>query len=153
MGEARLLNLLNIAAWLNHMLASVPFLHAPRRLYPSSKPPRSMSVHAKAKTRNQQTSNGRKRCKEHMKRHKVDKHDKHGKQRSQKASKQAKRKTNKKANKRWCPQGTNEGLDLMSIASLRWSMDDTLASKTHAWTCKQACKDAYKANRWHKQAW
>ena len=32
------------------------------------------------------------------------------------------------------------------------SMDDTLASKTHAWTCKQACKDAYKANGWHKQA-
>ena len=32
-------------------------------------------------------------------------------------------------------------------------MDDTLASKTHAWTCKQACKDAYKANGWHKQAW
>ena len=105
MGEARLLNLLNIAAWLNHMLASVPFLHAPRRLYASSKPPRSMSVHAKAKTRNQQTSNGRKRCKEHMKRHKVDKHDKHGKQRSQKASKQEKRQTSRKANKRWCPGG------------------------------------------------
>ena len=32
-------------------------------------------------------------------------------------------------------------------------MDDTLESKTHAWTCKQACKDAYKANEWHKQAW
>ena len=23
-------------------------------------------------------------------------------------------------------------------------MDDTLASKTHAWACKQGCKDAYK---------
>ena len=32
-------------------------------------------------------------------------------------------------------------------------MDDTLASKTHAWTFKQACKDAHKANEWHKQAW
>ena len=25
-------------------------------------------------------------------------------------------------------------------------MDDTLVSKTHAWTCKQACEDANKAN-------
>ena len=32
-------------------------------------------------------------------------------------------------------------------------MDDALSSKTHAWTCKQACKDAQKANGWHKQAW
>ena len=32
-------------------------------------------------------------------------------------------------------------------------MEDTLASKTHAWTCKQACKDPYKANGWHKLAW
>jgi len=27
----------------------------------------------------------------------------------------------------------------------------TLASKTHAWTCKQECNDASKANEWHKQ--
>ena len=32
-------------------------------------------------------------------------------------------------------------------------MDYTLASKTYAWTSKQVCKDAYKANGWHKQAW
>ena len=32
-------------------------------------------------------------------------------------------------------------------------MNDTLASKTHAWACKQACKDAYKPNGWHRQAW
>ena len=32
-------------------------------------------------------------------------------------------------------------------------MDDTLASKTYAWTCRQTCKDAQKANGWHKQAW
>ena len=48
----------------------------------------------------------------------------------------------KKANNRWCSQGTNVGLDQMSITSLPWSMDDTLASKTYAWTCKQECKDA-----------
>lgn len=31
-------------------------------------------------------------------------------------------------------------------------MDDTQTNKTHAWICKLACKDAYKANGWHKQA-
>ena len=101
------------------MLAFAPFLLMPRRLCPRSKPPFFMCVHAKAKTKkNQHTSNGRKRCKEHMKRHKVDKHDRHGKQRSKKASKQAKKQTSKKAKERWCPQGTNVGLDRMSIASL-----------------------------------
>ena len=40
------------------MLTSSPFL-----LAPSSKRPRFMCVHAKAKTRNQQTSNGRKKIK------------------------------------------------------------------------------------------
>ena len=99
------------------MLASSPFLLAPGRPCPRSMHPRSMCVHAKAKTRNKQTSNRRKRCKEHMK-----------------------RQTSNKANKRWCSQGTNVGLDQVSITSLHWSMDDTLASKTHAWTCKQACK-------------
>ena len=122
------------------MFASAPFLLVLGWSCPSSICPCSMCVHAKAKTRSQQTSNRRKRGREHMKRHKADKHDRHGKQRNKKASKQAKRKTSKKANKRWCPQGTNVGLDRMSIASLCWSMDDTLAIKTHAWICKQACK-------------
>ena len=40
-------------------LASAPFLLAPRRSCPSSMCPCSMCVHAKAKTRNQQTSNGK----------------------------------------------------------------------------------------------
>ena len=77
-----------------------------------------------------------------MKRHKADKHDRHGKQRNKKASKQARRQTSKKENKRWCLRGTNVGLDRMSITSLCWSMDDTLAIKTYAWTCEQECKDA-----------
>ena len=35
------------------------------------------------------------------------------------ASKEARKQPNKqKANKRWCPQGTNVGLDRMSITSL-----------------------------------
>ena len=79
-----------IVIGLNHMLAYVPFLLVPGRFCPSSKCPYSVCVHAKAKTRNQQTSNGRKKCRKQMRRHKADKHDKHGKQRSQKASKQAK---------------------------------------------------------------
>ena len=52
-----------------------------------------MYVHAKAKTRNQQASNGKKRCKEHMKRHKTDKHDRHVEQRSKDTSKQGIRQT------------------------------------------------------------
>ena len=100
------------------MLTLVHLLLAPGRLCPSSKRPRSMCVHAKAKTKNQQTSNGRKRCKEHMKRHKTDKFDRHGKQRSKKARKQAKMQTSKKVNKGWRPQGTNVGLNRMSITSL-----------------------------------
>ena len=64
------------------------------------------------------------------------------------ASKEAKKKVNnQRENKQESKQKVvsvriNIGLDRMSIASLCWSMDDTLASKTHAWTCKQACKDA-----------
>ena len=134
------------------MLVSVSLLLAPGEPCPSSIHPRSMCVHAKAETRNRQTSNGRERCKEYMKRHKIDKHDRQGKC-SRKASKQAKKQTSKKTNKRWCPWGTNVGLDQISITSLCWSMDDTLASKTYVWTGKQACKEAYKANGWHKQAW
>ena len=49
------------------MLASTPFLLALGRLCPSSKRPHSMCVHAKAKIRNQQTSNGRKGCKGYVK--------------------------------------------------------------------------------------
>ena len=37
---------------------------------------------------------------------------------SKKANQQARKERHKKANKRWCPQGTNVGLDRMSIASL-----------------------------------
>ena len=100
------------------MLAPAPLLLVPGRLCPSSKRPHSMFIHAKAKKRNLQTSNGRKRCKEHMKSHKMDKHDRNGKQRSKKASKQAKRQTSKKANKGWFLRGTNVGLDWMFINSL-----------------------------------
>ena len=72
------------------MLAPVPFLLALGRLCPNSKYPRSICVHAKVKKRNQQTSNGRKRYKEHTKKHKTNKHDRHGKKRSKKAEKQVK---------------------------------------------------------------
>ena len=82
MGRDRPLNLLNTAAWLNHMLTSATFLLTPGRPCPNSKHPCSMCVHAKAKTRNQQTNNRRKRCQEHMKRHKANEHDRHGKQRN-----------------------------------------------------------------------
>ena len=50
--------------------------------------------------------------------HKADKYGRHGKQRNKKASKQTRRQTSKKAKKRWRPQGTNVGLDQMSITSL-----------------------------------
>ena len=53
-----------------------------------------------------------------MKRHKADNHDEHGKHRNKDASKQVVRQTSKKANKRWCPRGTNVDLDQMSITSL-----------------------------------
>ena len=43
------------------MLASSPFSLMPRRPCPSSMRPCSMCVHAKAKTRNQQTGNGKKK--------------------------------------------------------------------------------------------
>ena len=66
------------------MLAFAPILLALRRPCPSSMRPRSMCVHAKVKKRNQQTSNGRKRCKVHMKEHKVYKHNRHGKQSTRK---------------------------------------------------------------------
>ena len=142
------------------MHASASLLLALGKPCPSSMCPCFVCVHAKAVTRSQQTSNGRKRCKEYgrkrckeyMKRQKTDECDRHGKH-SRKARKQAKKQTSKKTNKRWCLRGTNVGLDRMSITLWCWSMDDTLANKTHAWTCKQACKGAYKANGWHKQAW
>ena len=37
---------------------------------------------------------------------------------SKKANQLAKRKTIKKTNRRWCPRGTNVGLDQMSMTSL-----------------------------------
>ena len=129
------------------MLASSPFLLAPGRLCLSS-----MCVHAKAKTRNQQTSDGKKDGKSIWKRPIANKHDRHGKH-SRKVSKWVKGQTSKQVNKRGCLRGKNVGLDRVSIASLCWSMDDTLASKTYAWKCKQSCKDAKKADWWHKQAW
>ena len=87
-----------------------------------------------------------------MKRHKVDKHDRHGKQRSKKASKLVRRQTSKKQTKDGVREGQMQvwiGCPLLHCVE----MDDTLTSKTHAWTYKQVCKDAYKANKWHKQAW
>ena len=118
-GKAKLLNLSNTAAWLTlTCLRPRLFLFGPRRSCPGSISHRSMGVQVKAMTKNQQTNNRRNRCKEHMERHKTDKHDSHGKQRNQKTSKLAKRQTSKKVNKRWCPCGTNVGLDRVSIASL-----------------------------------
>ena len=147
MGEARPLNLLNIAAWListcshphpfclrlgNHALALCDLAPC---VYMQRPRPRQGQETSK------QAMEG-KDAKNIWKRHKVDKHDRHGKQRNKKTTKQARWQTSKKASKRWCPRGTNVGLDRRSIISLCWSMDDTLASKTHAWTCEQACKDA-----------
>ena len=117
-GKAKLLNLMHTATWLNHMLTSVPFFLVPGRLCPSSKLPCSMYVHSKAKTRNQQTSNGRKRCKQNMKRHKANKHDRHGKQRSQKTSKKA----NKQESKQKVMSVRNKcrfGLDVHSFIVLK----------------------------------
>ena len=90
---------MNTATWLIYMLASAPFLLAPGKPCPISMRPYSMCVHAKAETRNQETSNGRKRCKEYVKRHKADKGDRHGKH-SRKASKKAEKQTSKITNKR-----------------------------------------------------
>ena len=143
MAEARPLNLLNIAAWLISTCSHPrPFClclgdHAlaPRVLAPC------VYMQIQRQETSRQAMEG-KDAKSIWKRHKVDKYDRHGKQRNKKARKQAKRQTSKKANKRWCPRGTNVGLDRMSITSLCWSVDNTLASKTHAWTCEQMCKDA-----------
>ena len=49
--KAKLLNLLTIVAWHDHVLASLPFSLPPRRSCPSFMRPRSICVHAKAKTR------------------------------------------------------------------------------------------------------
>ena len=125
MGKIELLNLLTATAWLNHMLAFAPFLLAPGRLCLKFKRPRSMCVHAKAKTRSQLTSNGRKRCEVCINRHKADKRDRHGKHWYKDASKQTRRQTSKIANKqvkrqtskKWCPRGKNVGWDRISITS------------------------------------
>ena len=71
----------------------------PGKLCLSSMCPRSICVHAKEKIRNQQTSKGRKKCREHRKGHKADRHDRHGKHRNKDASKQVRRQTSKKAKK------------------------------------------------------
>ena len=96
MGKARPPNLLNIAAWLISTCSHPhPFCLClgDRTLAPCALTPYMYM----AKTRNQQTSNGRKEAKGIWKRHKADKHDRHGKQRNKKASKQARRQTSKKA--------------------------------------------------------
>ena len=142
-GEARPLNLLNMAVW----LISTCLHHRPFCLCLGDRAlaPYVLASCVYMQRQRQETSRQAmegKDAKSIWKRHKADKHDRHGKQRNKKASKQAKRQISKKANKRWCPWGTNVGLDQMSITSLCWSMDDILASKIHAWTCEQACKDA-----------
>ena len=153
MGKTRLLNLLNIDTWLiSTCLHPHPFcLH----LGNHALAPCVLAPYVYMQWQRQETSRQAmegKGAKSIWKRHKADKRDRHGKH-SKKVSEQVKRHTSKKMNKRWCLRGTNVGLDRMSITLLCWSIDDTLASKTHAWTCKKACKDAYKANKWHKQAW
>ena len=88
---------MNTAAWLNHMLASVPLLLVLGRLCPNSKCLHSICVHAKAKTRNQQTSNGRKKYKELRKGRKANKLDRHGKH--SRKGKKARKLTNKQESK------------------------------------------------------
>ena len=143
MGEARPLNLLNIATWLiSTCLHPRPFC---LRLGHRALAPCVLTPCVYMQRQRQETSKlamEGKVAKSIWKRHKANKHDRHGKQRNKKVRKQVRRQKSKKTNKIWCPRGTNVDLDQMSITSLCWSMDDTLASKTHAWTCKQACKDA-----------
>ena len=142
-GKARTLNLLNIIAQLIcTCLNPCPFCLrlGDRALTPYVLAPCIYMQRQRQETSRQAVEG--KDARSIWKRHKANKHDRHGKQRNKKASKQARRQTSKKANRRWCPRGTNVGLDQMSIISLCWSMDNTLASKTHAWTYKQACKDA-----------
>ena len=148
MGEARPLKLLNVAAWLiSTCLCLLPFcLHLGDRALAQC----ILTLYVYMQRQKQETSKQamkEKDAKSIWKRKKADKHDRHSKQRNKKASKQARRQANKKVNKRWYSRGTNVGLDRMSITSLGWSMDDTLASKTYAWTCKQACRDAWKSQR------
>ena len=102
---------MNTVAWLDHMLASTPFLLGPRRLHPSSMCPRSMCVHAMAKTRKLVDKQWKENAKSTIKRHKADKHDRHGEHRNKDVSKQVRRQTSKttrkqlkrKTSKRWCP--------------------------------------------------
>ena len=137
MGEAGPLNLLNIATWLVYTCSHPRSfcLHlGDRALGPCVLAPCVYMQRQRQET-NRQAMEG-KDAKSIWKWHKADKQDRHGKQRNKKASKQVRRQTSKKADKRWCLRGTNVGLYRMSITSLCWSMDDTLASKTHAWTCE-----------------
>ena len=87
-GKTRFLNLLAIVTWLKSTcLCPLPFLFVLGKPCPCSMHPHSMCVHAKAKMRNQQTSNGRERCEVRIKRHKADKRDRHGKHINKDASK------------------------------------------------------------------
>ena len=142
MGEARLLNLLNIATWLIST-CSHPYPFSlrlgDRALAPSVLAPCVYMQRQRQETSRQEMEG--KDAKSIWKRHKADKHDRYGiyrnkdaskqviRQTSEITSKQAKRQTSKQANKKWCPRGTNVGLDWVTITSLCWSMDDTLASK------------------------
>ena len=59
-------------------------------------------------------------------------------------SKQAKKKEDKQAKSKHKVVSARDkcrfGSDVLSFIVLKY--DNTLASKNHAWTCKQACKDA-----------
>ena len=127
-------------------LASLPFLLTPRRLYPCSKRPRSMRVHAKRKK--QASRQAKKQMEEKACWKQIRKRCQTG---AKKYVKHTKRKTNMLSNKRGCPRRTNVCLNWVSIVPLEWSMDNT---QTHAWTCRQACKrckDAKKA-KWVAQS-
>ena len=138
MGEARSLNLLNITAWLiSTRPYPLPFcLHqVDRALAPCILAPCVCTCKGKDKKL------ADKQWKEKMQRA----YERGIKQINEidMASKETKKWEGKQARKQnWCPRGTNVGLDRMSITSLCWIMDNTLASKTHSWTCEQACKDA-----------
>ena len=75
-------------------------------------------------------------CKEHT--------NKESQMGEKKHAKHMKGQTGMLSNQRGCPRRTNVGLDWVSIVPLDWSMDDT---QTHAWTCRQACKDAKVAKK------
>ena len=125
MGEARPLNLLNITAWLISTCSHPRpfFLLALGKPCPSSMCPRSMCKGKDKKPVDKQ-------WKEKMQKA----YERGIKQISMidMASKETRKKTNKREGKQ-ARKKTKGGVP---------SMDNTLASKTYARTCKQACKDA-----------